>query len=64
MIKAIIIISFILLYVMYNLIKFIQSEELLDIIPYENLNIIQKYLILILVLQSCIFYLSIIIYYE
>ena len=64
MIKAIIIISFILLYVMYNLIKLIQSEELLDIIPYENLNIIQKYLILILVLQSCIFYLSIIIYYE
>ena len=64
MIKAIIIISFILLYVMYNLIKFIQSEELLDIIPYENLNIIQKYLALILVLQSCIVYLSIIIYYE
>ena len=64
MIKAIIIISFILLYVIYNLIKFIQSEELLDIIPYENLNIIQKYLALILVLQSCIFYLSIIIYYE
>ena len=64
MIRAIIIISFILLYVMYNLIKFIQSEELLDIIPYENLNIIQKYLALILVLQSCIVYLSIIIYYE
>ena len=64
MIRAIIIISFILLYVMYNLIKFIQSEELLDIIPYENLNIIQKYLALILVLQFCIFYLSIIIYYE
>ena len=64
MIKTIIIISFILLYVMYNLIKFIQSEELLDIIPYENLNTIQKYLILILVLQFCIFYLSIIIYYE
>ena len=64
MIKAIIIISFILLYVIYNLIKVIQSEELLDIIPYESLNIIQKYLILILVLQSCIFYLSIIIYYE
>ena len=64
MIKAIIIISFILLYVIYDLIKFIQSEELLDIIPYENLNIIQKYLALILVLQSCIFYLSIIIYYE
>ena len=64
MIKAIIIISFILLYVIYNLIKVIQSEELLNIIPYENLNIIQKYLILILVLQSCIFYLSIIIYYE
>ena len=64
MIRAIIIISFILLYVIYDLIKFIQSEELLDIIPYENLNIIQKYLILILVLQSCIFYLSIIIYYE
>lgn len=64
MIRAIIIISFILLYVIYNLIKVIQSEELLDIIPYESLNIIQKYLILILVLQSCIFYLSIIIYYE
>ena len=64
MIKAIIIISFILLYVIYNLIKVIQSEELLDIIPYENLNIIQKYLALILVLQFCIFYLSIIIYYE
>ena len=64
MIKAIIIISFILLYVIYNLIKVIQSEELLDIIPYESLNIIQKYLILILVLQSCILYLSIIIYYE
>lgn len=64
MIKAIIIISFILLYVIYNLIKVIQSEELLDIIPYESLNIIQKYLILILVLQFCIFYLSIIIYYE
>ena len=64
MIKAIIIISFILLYVIYDLIKFIQSEELLDIIPYENLNIIQKYLALILVLQFCIFYLSIIIYYE
>ena len=64
MIKAIIIISFILLYVIYDLIKFIQSEELLDIIPYESLNIIQKYLISILVLQSCIFYLSIIIYYE
>lgn len=64
MIRAIIIISFILLYVIYNLIKVIQSEELLDIIPYENLNTIQKYLILILVLQSCIFYLSIIIYYE
>ena len=64
MIRAIIIISFILLYVIYNLIKFIQSEELLDIIPYENLNIIQKYLALILVLQFCIFYLSIIIYYE
>ena len=64
MIRAIIIISFILLYVIYDLIKFIQSEELLDIIPYENLNIIQKYLVLILVLQSCIFYLSIIIYYE
>ena len=64
MIRAIIIISFILLYVIYNLIKVIQSEELLDIIPYENLNIIQKYLILILVLQFCIFYLSIIIYYE
>ena len=46
MIKAIIIISFILLYVIYNLIKVIQSEELLDIIPYESLNIIQKYLIL------------------
>ena len=64
MIRAIIIISFILLYVIYDLIKFIQSEELLDIIPYENLNIIQKYLALILVLQFCIFYLSIIIYYE
>ena len=64
MIRAIIIISFILLYVMYNLIKVIQSEELLDIIPYESLNTIQKYLILILVLQFCIFYLSIIIYYE
>ena len=64
MIRAIIIISFILLYVIYDLIKFIQSEELLDIIPYENLNIIQKYLILILVFQFCIFYLSIIIYYE
>lgn len=64
MIRAIIIISFILLYVIYNLIKVIQSEELLDIIPYENLNTIQKYLILILMLQSCIFYLSIIIYYE
>ena len=64
MIRAIIIISFILLYVIYNLIKVIQSEELLGIIPYESLNIIQKYLILILVLQSCIFYLSIIIYYE
>ena len=64
MIRAIIIISFILLYVIYDLIKFIQSEELLDIIPYESLNIIQKYLALILVLQSCIFYLSIIIYYE
>lgn len=64
MIRAIIIISFILLYVIYNLIKVIQSEELLDIIPYESLNTIQKYLILILVLQSCIFYLSIIIYYE
>ena len=64
MIKAIIIISFILLYVIYNLIKVIQSEELLDIIPYESLNIIQKYLILILALQSCILYLSIIIYYE
>lgn len=64
MIRAIIIISFILLYVIYNLIKVIQSKELLDIIPYESLNIIQKYLILILVLQSCIFYLSIIIYYE
>ena len=64
MIRAIIIISFILLYVIYNLIKVIQSEELLDIIPYENLNIIQKYLALILVLQSCIVYLSIIIYYE
>lgn len=64
MIRAIIIISFILLYVMYNLIKVIQSEELLDIIPYESLNTIQKYLTLILVLQSCIFYLSIIIYYE
>ena len=64
MIKAIIIISFILLYVIYDLIKVIQSEELLDIIPYESLHIIQKYLILILVLQSCIFYLSIIIYYE
>ena len=64
MIRAIIIISFILLYVIYDLIKVIQSEELLGIIPYESLNIIQKYLILILVLQSCIFYLSIIIYYE
>ena len=64
MIRAIIIISFILLYVIYNLIKVVQSEELLDIIPYENLNTIQKYLILILVLQFCIFYLSIIIYYE
>lgn len=64
MIRAIIIISFILLYVIYNLIKVIQSEELLDIIPYESLNTIQKYLILILVLQFCIFYLSIIIYYE
>lgn len=64
MIRAIIIISFILLYVIYNLIKVVQSDELLDIIPYESLNIIQKYLILILVLQSCIFYLSIIIYYE
>ena len=64
MIKAIIIISFILIYVIYNLIKVIQSEELLNIIPYENLNIIQKYLALILVLQFCIFYLSIIIYYE
>lgn len=64
MIRAIIIISFILLYVIYNLIKVIQSEELLDIIPYESLNTIQKYLILILVFQSCIFYLSIIIYYE
>ena len=64
MIRAIIIISFILLYVIYNLIKVIQSKELLDIIPYESLNIIQKYLILILVLQFCIFYLSIIIYYE
>lgn len=64
MIRAIIIISFILLYVIYNLIKVIQSEELLDIIPYESLNTIQKYLKLILVLQSCIFYLSIIIYYE
>ena len=64
MIRAIIIISFILLYVIYDLIKFIQSEELLDIILYESLNIIQKYLALILVLQSCIFYLSIIIYYE
>ena len=64
MIRAIIIISFILLYVIYNLIKVIQSEELLDIIPYESLNIIQKYLILILVFQLCIFYLSIIIYYE
>lgn len=64
MIRAIIIISFILLYVIYNLIEVIQSEELLDIIPYESLNTIQKYLILILVLQSCIFYLSIIIYYE
>ena len=64
MIRAIIIISFILLYVIYDLIKFIQSEELLDIIPYEKLNIIQKYLALILVLQFCIFYLSIIIYYE
>lgn len=64
MIRTIIIISFIVLYVIYNLIKVIQSEELLDIIPYESLNTIQKYLILILVLQSCIFYLSIIIYYE
>ena len=64
MIRAIIIISFILLYVIYDLIKFIQSEELLDIIPYESLNIIQKYLALILVFQFCIFYLSIIIYYE
>ena len=64
MIRAIIIISFILLYVIYNLIKVIQSEELFDIIPYESLNIIQKYLALILVLQFCIFYLSIIIYYE
>ena len=64
MIRAIIIISFILLYVIYNLIKVIQSEELLDIIPYESLNIIQKYLALILVFQFCIFYLSIIIYYE
>lgn len=64
MIRAIIIISFILLYVIYNLIKVIQSEELLDIIPYESLNTIQKYLVLILVLQFCIFYLSIIIYYE
>ena len=64
MIRAIIIISFILLYVIYNLIKVIQSEELLDIISYESLNTIQKYLILILVLQFCIFYLSIIIYYE
>lgn len=64
MIRAIIIISFILLYVIYNLIKVIQSEELLDIIPYESLNTIQKYLALILVLQFCIFYLSIIIYYE
>ena len=45
MIRAIIIISFILLYVIYDLIKFIQSEELLNIIPYESLNIIQKYLI-------------------
>ena len=64
MIKAIIIISFILLYVIYNLIKVIQSEELLDIIPYESLNTIQKYLTLILVLQFCIFSLSILIYYE
>lgn len=48
----------------YNLIKVIQSEELVDIIPYESLNTIQKYLALILVLQFCIFYLSIIIYYE
>lgn len=64
MIRAIIIISFILLYVIYDLIKVIQSEKLLDIIPYENLNIIQKYLALILVFQFCIFYLSIIIYYE
>lgn len=64
MIRAIIIISFILLYVIYNLIKVIRSEELLDIIPYESLDTIQKYLALILVLQSCIFYLSIIIYYE
>ena len=64
MIRAIIIISFILLYVIYNLIKVIRSEELLDIIPYESLDTIQKYLVLILVLQFCIFYLSIIIYYE
>ena len=64
MIRAIIIISFILLYVIYDLIKVIQSEELLDNISYESLNTIQKYLILILVLQFCIFYLSIIIYYE
>lgn len=64
MIRAIIIISFILLYVIYNLIKVIQSEELFDVIPYESLNTIQKYLVLILVLQFCIFYLSIIIYYE
>ena len=64
MIKAIIIISFILIYVIYNLIKVIQSEELLGTISYESLNIIQKYLALILVLQFCIFYLSIIIYYE
>lgn len=48
----------------YNLIKVIQSEELLDIIPYESLNTIQKYLALILMLQFYIFYLSIIIYYE
>ena len=74
MIRAIIIISFILLYVIYDLIKVIRSEELLDIIPYESLDTIQKYLALILVLQKylalilvlqfCIFYLSIIIYYE
>ena len=61
MIRAIIIISFILLYVIYNLIKVIRSEELLDIIPYESLDTIQKYLALILVLQFSIFYLSIII---